>query len=565
MIAFLAFLAVLFTAGPSHGLTVAGQVYDDNAFADALGSYYGDFMTSGGDLAQVLTDKDQATWAASYTSGAYVQLGFVDNAIVNGPGADLALYELGRPDTFRVSLTPGGTSLQYLSQYTGTYVGAYPLTVALVNLDDFGVSVGAKVSQIYVGLDVPTGTSVPTLSLAGAINSSAPETANQPPVANAGAGQTVHVGRLVTLDGSSSSDPDGNVPISYSWEIVAKPAGSQVTLSDSSLVNPTFTPDANGDYQVQLIVTDSLGLAGTPATVTVSTTNSTPVAAAGPDQFITAIGTLVTLDGSHSYDDDGDSLTYEWTLVSKPTGSQAVLELADPQKPAFVADVHGEFQVQLLVKDSWSTSQPSLVTVSFLNVKPVASPGTSQSAVVGTLVSLDGSGSSDANGDPLTYKWNFVSLPAGSSLLLADPTAVTQSFVPDLPGTYVIQLIVNDGFVDSDPGTIQIEVVTLATRTIRDIQNFLQVPIIAMDAKVFQNANLQNTLLNKLNKVIANINSGNYQDALEQLQNDILGKADGCAKSGAPDKNDWILDPTAQNTIYPYLLEIISELEKLAG
>ena len=493
-----------------------------------------------------------------------MQLGFTDNVIINGPGADLALFELGRPDTFKVSLTMGGTSILYPSQNSGYYIGPFLLNIALVNLDDFAIPSGASVSQIVVGLDTLTGTSVPTLSLAGALNSVAPPgPSNQPPVANAGLNQTTHVGRLVTLDGGGSCDPDGNVPISYFWEIIEKPLGSQATLSNLTTVNPTFVTDVDGGYKVQLIVTDSIGLASTPAIVTVSTTNSPPVAAAGPDQSINIIGTLVQLDGNQSFDEDGDSLTYEWTFISQPAGSNATLNTENPQKPTFVADVHGEYKVQLVVKDFWTASQPAAVTVSFLNVQPQANPGNSQSVLVGTLVSLDGSSSLDANGDALTYKWALGSLPAGSFTALDNPTSAAPTFVPDLPGTYVAQLVVNDGFVDSDPRTVQIEVVTLATETIRDIQNFVQAKIMELGPEAFLNANMKNTLLNKLNRVISNIEAGNFQDALGQLKNDILTKTDGCASAMVPDKNDWIQDPKAQEFIYPFLLEIIAELEQL--
>ena len=62
-----------------------------------------------------------------------------------------------------------------------------------------------------------------------------------------------------------------------------------------------------------------------PSTVVVSTTNTPPVASAGPNQNVTQIGATIQLDGSQSYDLDGDPLTYHWSLVSIPTGSKTVL------------------------------------------------------------------------------------------------------------------------------------------------------------------------------------------------------------------------------------------------
>ena len=93
--------------------------------------------------------------------------------------------------------------------------------------------------------------------------------------------------------------------------------------------------------------------------------------------------------------------------MSKPTGSKATLPDPTTATPAFVADVHGDYSAQLIVTDSLGAAgSPGVVKVNFNNVAPVAKAGLSQCAVVGQTVALDGSGSSDANGDSLTYKWS---------------------------------------------------------------------------------------------------------------------------------------------------------------
>src|SRR5207249_3915715 len=99
-------------------------------------------------------------------------------------------------------------------------------------------------------------------------------------------------------------------------------------------------------------------------------------------------------------------------------------------------------------------SEPASVTISTLNSKPVADAGPDQSGYVGTTIALDGRGSSDVDGDTLTYRWALTAVPEGSTAVLSNPTVIRPTFVLDAPGTYVAQLIVNDGSLNSDPVTM---------------------------------------------------------------------------------------------------------------
>jgi hypothetical protein len=198
---------------------------------------------------------------------------------------------------------------------------------------------------------------------------------NHPPVANAGPNQTVFVGTTVQLNGSGSSDPDGN-PITYLWSFVSMPSGSNATLSSTTTVNPTFVVDKPGSYVIQLIVNDGQ-LDSAPSQVTIRTQNSPPVANAGLNQTVTT-GTTVRLDGSKSTEVDGNALTYQWSFVSVPTGSTATLSNPTAINPTFVADKKGNYVVQLIVNDGSVDSTPSQVTISDVNSPPVANAGPAQ-------------------------------------------------------------------------------------------------------------------------------------------------------------------------------------------
>jgi hypothetical protein len=281
--------------------------------------------------------------------------------------------------------------------------------------------------------------------------------ANAAPVANAGAAQSIVTGAVVTLDGSASSDANGDL-LTYSWSFTSKPAGSSAALSNATFAKPTFTADVPGAYVLNLLVNDGK-VNSTTATVTInaSVANAAPVANAGAAQSVVA-GAVVTLDGSASSDANGDILTYSWSFTSKPAGSNAALTSATAVKPTFTADVAGAYVMNLVVNDGKVNSAATTVTItaSVANAAPVASAGAAQSVVTGAVVTLNGSASSDANGDLLTYSWAFTSKPAGSNAALSSATVAKPTFTADVAGAYVLNLLVNDGKVNSAVTTVTI-------------------------------------------------------------------------------------------------------------
>jgi hypothetical protein len=99
---------------------------------------------------------------------------------------------------------------------------------------------------------------------------------------------------------------------------------------------------------------------------------------------------------------------------------------------------------------------------------PIAVAVNSGSTLTCNDVGLDGSGSYDLAGLPLTYEWELVAGPADSSRTTADIIStddVAPVFAPDVAGTYSFDLVVDNGDVESVPDTLDIVVTTRPTNS----------------------------------------------------------------------------------------------------
>jgi K319-like protein/beta-propeller repeat-containing protein len=289
---------------------------------------------------------------------------------------------------------------------------------------------------------------------------------NQAPVANAGPDQAVDESDTVALDGSASYDPEGQ-PLSFAWTQIAGPS---VSLDLSDPVHPTFgapsVAPGGATLTFQLSVSDGL-LSSAPdsVNVTVRNVNQDPVAEAGPDQTVNE-GSLVALDGSGSFDPDGDALSYSW---SQTAGPPVTLSDASQAKPTFTAPyvaAGGEMlRFELMLSDGLTSVTDTVdVNVENVNHAPTANAGPDQTVAEGASVVLSGAGSSDPDGDTLAYAWTQVD---GPSVTLVGANGVGPTFTAPAVGAggaaLTFELVVNDGLVNS--------VADLVTVTVLDVND----------------------------------------------------------------------------------------------
>ena len=292
---------------------------------------------------------------------------------------------------------------------------------------------------------------------------------NNPPTADASGDQTVDEGDTVTLDGADSTDDVALAGSSYYWEQISGPT---ITLLGSGQNPKTFTAPIVEPYTelvFRLTVTDSEGMkSADKAVVTVMWENDEPVADAGPDQIggdnPVAEGARVTLDGSGSTDPDDGINSYQWLQTGGPV---VTLTNSTIEKPIFIApDVSSDTLLvfELTVADSGGLEDKDAVVIEVLddNQIPVADAGPNQSAQVEDVVILDGSGSSDPEGDVLQYLWVQTD---GLTIILVDPETDSPTFTA--PGfnhedkayeTLKFEFTVKDayGLSDSDAVTVTI-------------------------------------------------------------------------------------------------------------
>lgn len=148
----LAAILVILAASSSFSATILhGFTFEDDAFADVLLSDPSGLMVSGApDAETALTGSDTSSFAYSAVDGSFITLGFTDNVVLNGPGADLIVFELNIITAEPIVLTINGFQSAPMAQSSA--VATFPpdgtIHFTAWDLSDFGIAIGASVDTV---------------------------------------------------------------------------------------------------------------------------------------------------------------------------------------------------------------------------------------------------------------------------------------------------------------------------------------------------------------------------------------------------------------------------------
>lgn len=291
-----------------------------------------------------------------------------------------------------------------------------------------------------------------------------PGKANQPPVARAGDSITIQLpDNQVTLDGSSSSDPDGTIS-AYLWSQDSGPGNALIGNPESAVT--LVSGLVEGEYVFRLKVTDNQGATGEDTVkvkvLEISNVPPVAVATAEPPLVYYEKGASTRLHGESSYDPDGSIVKYEWTntggpasgfRIDAPTGNSTVVEFYET----------GQYTFNLMVTDNrgaTGSASVSVLVIEAQNRPPVADAGEDTQYIFDKpdgFFRLDGSKSYDPDGDPLTYVWVRIAGP-GNPVIVTPTQAITE--VRNFQnGKYTFQLTVKDDKGALGQDTVNIDVI----------------------------------------------------------------------------------------------------------